>query len=153
MFRYAVRPGSSQNADVYLSNHKGGHNGWVQKWDPKFVRQIQDTFDRLKRYPFHILTHDIHCFTTLYGMLGRRNKDTARAAWQLLTKDGVPTNVREVLIVVHVGGTCTRCVTSNTDHIMKLQARITLGGEVIGACGLSYYFSCRFEDNDEYDQY
>jgi hypothetical protein len=118
IFRYAVRPGSSQNADVYLSNHKGGHNGWVQKWDPKFVRQIQDTFDRLKRYPFHILTHDIHCFTTLYGMLGRRNKDTARAAWQLLTKDGVPTNVREVLIV-HVGGTCTCCVTSNTDRIMK----------------------------------
>ena len=86
-------------------------------------------------------------------MLGRRNKDTARAAWQLLTKDGVPTNVRGVFIVVHVGGTCTRCVTSNTDHIMKLQARITLGGEVIGACGFSYYFSCRFEDNDEYDQY
>jgi hypothetical protein len=35
-----------------------------------------------------------------------------------LTKDGVPTNVREVLIV-HVGGTCTCCVTSNTDRIMK----------------------------------
>ena len=76
---YAVRPGNT--ADVYLTNNKGGHDGWVQKWDPKFVRKIQDTFDRLKRYPFHVLTHDIHCFTTLYGMLGRRNKDTARAAW------------------------------------------------------------------------
>ena len=34
--------------------------------------------------------------------------------------------------VVHVGG--TRCVTSSTDNIMKIQARITLTVEFIQTC-------------------
>ena len=39
--------------------------------------------------------------------------------------------VREVFII-HVGG--TRCVTSSTDHYLKIQARITLTVEVIRTC-------------------
>ena len=39
--------------------------------------------------------------------------------------------VREVFII-HVGG--TRCVTSSTDHYMKIQAWITLSVECIRTC-------------------
>ena len=42
-----------------------------------------------------------------------------------------PGQVREVF-VIHVGG--TRCVTSSTDHSLKIQARITLTVEVIRTC-------------------
>ena len=45
--------------------------------------------------------------------------------------------VREVFIV-HVGG--TRCVTSRTDHIMKMHARITLTVEFIRTCILIFLF-------------
>ena len=54
--------------------------------------------------------------------------------------------VREVFIV-HVGGTC--CVTSSTDNIMKILARITLTVEFIH---VFLYFELMFEYNDEYDQ-
>jgi hypothetical protein len=40
--------------------------------------------------------------------------------------------VREIYIIVHVGG--TRCVTSSTDHYMKIHARITLSVEFIRTC-------------------
>ena len=40
-------------------------------------------------------------------------------------------SVREVFII-HVGG--TRCVTSSTDNIMKIHARITLTVEFIRGC-------------------
>ena len=36
------------------------------------------------------------------------------------------------VIIVHVGG--TRCVTSSTDNMMKIQARITLTVECIRGC-------------------
>jgi hypothetical protein len=39
--------------------------------------------------------------------------------------------VREIFII-HVG--CTRCVTSSTDNIMKIRARITLTVEFIRTC-------------------
>jgi hypothetical protein len=42
------------------------------------------------------------------------------------------------IFVVHVG--CTRCVTSNTDHYMKIQARITLRVEFIRTCILLFLF-------------
>jgi hypothetical protein len=42
---------------------------------------------------------------------------------------GAPRPVREICIIVHVGG--TRCVTSSTDHYMKIHARITLTVEFI----------------------
>ena len=45
--------------------------------------------------------------------------------------------VREVFII-HVGG--TRCVTSSTDNIMKIRARITLTVEVIRTCIFLFLF-------------
>ena len=41
-------------------------------------------------------------------------------------------------LVVHVGG--TRCVTSNTDNIMKIHARITLTVEFIRTCIFLFLF-------------
>ena len=38
----------------------------------------------------------------------------------------------KLVFVIHVGG--TRCITSSTDHIMKILARITLTVEVIRTC-------------------
>ena len=38
-------------------------------------------------------------------------------------------NIVKVRSIVHVG--CTRCVTSSTDHIMKIHVRITLTVEFI----------------------
>ena len=43
------------------------------------------------------------------------------------------------VFLVHVGG--TRCVTSSTDHYMKIQARTTLSVEVIRTC----IFLCLFD--------
>ena len=45
--------------------------------------------------------------------------------------------VREVFII-HVGG--TRCVTSSTDNIMKIHARITLTVEFIRTCIFLFLF-------------
>ena len=45
--------------------------------------------------------------------------------------------VREVFII-HVGG--TRCVTSSTDNIMKIRARITLTVEFIRTCIFIFWF-------------
>ena len=56
--------------------------------------------------------------------------------------------VREVF-VIHVGG--TRYVTSGTDNIMNIHARITLNVEFIRGCIFLFY--CMFEYNYEYDQY
>ena len=42
--------------------------------------------------------------------------------------------------LVHVGG--TRCVTSSTDNIMNIQARVTLTVEFIRACILICVFLC-----------
>ena len=42
--------------------------------------------------------------------------------------------------VVHVG--CTRCVTSNTDHYMNIQARITLRVEFIRTLYFIIFISC-----------
>jgi len=53
------------------------------------------------------------------------------------------------VIIIHVG--CTRCVTSSTDNIMKIHARITLTVEFIRTCIFYFYFM--FEYNYEYDQY
>ena len=44
---------------------------------------------------------------------------------------GAECEVREVF-VIHVGG--TRCVPSSTDHILNIQARITLTVECIRPC-------------------
>ena len=67
------------------------------------------------------------------------------------------------MLVVHVGGTCwwsmlvvhvggTRCVTSNTDNNMNIQARITLNVACMRACILiCFFFMCKY--NDEWDQY
>ena len=55
--------------------------------------------------------------------------------------------VREIFII-HVGG--TRCVTSSTDHIMKIRARITLTVEFIRTCIFYVYCMCKYKD--EYDQ-
>ena len=69
---------------------------------------------------------------------GQQVLSAMRAAWTIL--------VREVF-VVHVGG--TRCVTSSTDNIMKIQARITLTVEF----SVFFYFYFMVEYKDEYDQY
>ena len=45
--------------------------------------------------------------------------------------------VREIFII-HVGG--TRCVTSSTDNIMKIRARITLTVEFIRGCIFIFLF-------------
>jgi hypothetical protein len=55
--------------------------------------------------------------------------------------------IRTCVFVVHVGG--TRCVTSSTGNIMKIQARITLTVEVIRTC-IFFMFMCQYKD--EYDQ-
>jgi hypothetical protein len=47
--------------------------------------------------------------------------------------------VREVF-VIHVGG--TRCITSSTDHMMKILARITLTVEVIRCCLFIFVVVC-----------
>ena len=53
------------------------------------------------------------------------------------------------VFIIHVGG--TRCVTSSTDHNMKIHARITLNVDFIRTCIFFYfYFMCEY--NDEYDQ-
>ena len=46
--------------------------------------------------------------------------------------------VREICIIVHVGG--TRCVTSSTDHYIKMHARITLSVEFIRTCIFLFLF-------------
>ena len=48
-----------------------------------------------------------------------------------------PRSVREVF-VIHVGG--TRYVTSSTDNIMKIRARITLTVEFIRTCIFVFLF-------------
>ena len=52
-----------------------------------------------------------------------------------------PTVVREVFIVHDVG--CTRGVTSNTDHTMKIHARITWGVDLLS-------FNVMFDLHDQY---
>ena len=44
----------------------------------------------------------------------------------------------KLVFVIHVGG--TRCVTSSTDNIMKIRARITLTVECIRTCILIFLF-------------
>ena len=44
------------------------------------------------------------------------------------------------VFLVHVGG--TRCVTSSTDHIIKVQARITLSVEFIRTCIFYIFILC-----------
>ena len=46
--------------------------------------------------------------------------------------------VREICIIVHVGG--TRCVTSSTDHCMKIHARKTWTVEFIRTCIFLFVF-------------
>ena len=53
------------------------------------------------------------------------------------------------VFLIHVGG--TRCVTSSTDNIMKIQARITLTVEFIRTVFFYFYFMVEY--NYEYDQY
>ena len=62
---------------------------------------------------------------------------------------GPPRDVREVFII-HVGG--TRCVTSSTDNIMKIHARITLNDEFIRTCIFFILILC-LNTKYEYDQY
>ena len=50
--------------------------------------------------------------------------------------------VREAFIV-HVGG--TRCVTSSTDNIMKIRARITLTVEFIRTCIFLFLFDVEIQ--------
>ena len=57
-------------------------------------------------------------------------RDLAHASLATVTRAGV-LYVKSIF-VVHVG--CTRCVTSNTDHNMQIQARITLSVEFIRTC-------------------
>jgi hypothetical protein len=95
---YQILPGSAapaggQDCDVYLKNDTpGGKRGWIVKWDPKRVKRMSEKFNDLKRYPFHILSHDTSYFNTLFTMIGRKNENTVKAAWSLLMKEGVPTN-------------------------------------------------------------
>jgi hypothetical protein len=42
------------------------------------------------------------------------------------------------VFMIHVGG--TRCVTSSTDNIMKIRARITLNVEFIRICIFIFLF-------------
>ena len=44
----------------------------------------------------------------------------------------------KLVFVIHVGG--TRCVTSSTDNIMKIHARITLTVECIRTCIFLFLF-------------
>ena len=53
---------------------------------------------------------------------------SAGGVWSVLRQ----ARVREICMIVHVGG--TRCVTSSTDHTMKIQARIILTVECIRTC-------------------
>ena len=63
------------------------------------------------------------------------------------------------VLMIHVGG--ARCVTSTTDHPMKIQTRITLSVDCILLnvyCWMYtgmylYIFSCTCKYNDEDDQY
>ena len=50
------------------------------------------------------------------------------------------------VFVLHVGGTCTRCVTSSTDHITNIHAWITWTVECIRVL---FYFYVVFEYKDE----
>ena len=91
----------------------------------------------------------VHVPATLVGKAKIVGKKVARTivpttaiAWILratATRGGrasrATTKVREVFII-HVGG--TRCVTSSTDNIMKIRARITLTVEFIRTCNFIY---------------
>ena len=68
--------------------------------------------------------------------LGLRERHDARPLFAMPCR-GIGGIVREVFIV-HVGGTC--CVTSSTDNIMKIHARITLTVECIRTCIFLFWF-------------
>jgi hypothetical protein len=48
-----------------------------------------------------------------------------------------------LVFVIHVGG--TRCVTSSTDNIMKIRARITLTVEFIRTCICIFLFDVEIQ--------
>ena len=58
--------------------------------------------------------------------------------WPWTTVAAVGHGYVKSVFIVHVGG--TRDVTSRTNNIMKIQARITLKVEVIRTCILNLYF-------------
>ena len=53
----------------------------------------------------YILTHETDYFNTLFQMIGRKDLHTARTAWKLLTKDGVPTNPEKRTTLALCGST------------------------------------------------
>ena len=73
----------------------------------------------------------------LHHERGRAAKDSNHAGRVPRNDDRPHGKVREVF-VIHVGG--TRCVTSSTDHIMKIRARRTLIVEFIRTCIFLFLF-------------
>jgi hypothetical protein len=77
----------------------------------------------------------MHCKSNWLGLVSsyvsKAFQSTRQVMFKLLSSFS-SMKVREIYIIVHVGG--TRCVTSSTDHFMKIHARITLSVEFIRTC-------------------
>jgi len=92
---YSQAPSNARghgSCDVWLETKKAGKRARIVSWDSKYVRGMYDAFEDLKRYPMYVLTHNAKFFKILFAMIGSENRTTARDAWRLLTKEGVPTN-------------------------------------------------------------
>ena len=62
----------------------------------------------------------------------------ANQPWRKTVADASGAVYVKSVFIIHVGG--TRCVTSSTDNIMKIHARITLTVECIPACIFMFLF-------------
>jgi hypothetical protein len=90
------------------------------------------------------ITNTIKCsgffFSSMYDLRRKRSKNLwprgrIRPRFAICQPRGAPSRhlVRAMLVfIIHVG--CTRCVTSSTDQIVKILARITLSVEFIRTC-------------------
>jgi ubiquitin C-terminal hydrolase len=76
---------------AYLASARGHHDIQIVEWGPH-VKSIAKEFVELQRYPRRSLTHNKAHFDNLFNLIGRENRGTVQAAWNLLTAEGVPTN-------------------------------------------------------------
>ena len=95
----------------------------ISKWPNRTIEQVRSATGG------QLSTADV------LELLDMADGDVNRAVNMYLNKPG---KVREICIIVHVGG--TRCVTSSTDHYMKIHARITLFVEFIRTCIFLFLF-------------
>ena len=76
---------------AYLHHRSGYHDVQIVEFGPH-VKSVAKEFAELQRFPRQSLSHNKDHFDVLFELIGREHADTARAAWNLLTAKGVPTN-------------------------------------------------------------